>query len=137
MRRSRINEVTLQNLYLALCKHSLLFGNYITPHYITGLPFIILNGEPFIIWFPVWNHIININKVKHDNCFWSSYTSLYLQSGINVLSACHFTYSTKTQAEQNFRKSIIISYRVNALQLNFLDLLCHHILSSHKSLSSN
>ena len=59
----------------------------------------------------------------------------YLQSGINVLSACHFTYSPKTQEEQNFRKSFIISCTVNALQLNFLEILCYHILSSHKSLS--
>ena len=83
LRLSRINEVRLQNLYLAL--------------------------------YPVWNHIMNINKVKHDKCDWSSDTSLYLQSGINVLSACHFTYSPKTQQNQSFRKSLIISHRVNAL----------------------
>ena len=66
---------------------------------------------------------MNINEVKHDKCDWSSDTSLYLQSGINVLSACHFTYSPKTRLEQDFRKSLIISYRVNALQLNFLEIL--------------
>ena len=54
---------------------------------------------------------------------WSSDTSLYLQSGINVLSACHFTYSPKMQQEKNFRKPLIISYRVNALQLYFLEIL--------------
>ena len=75
---------------------------------------------------------MNINKVKHDKCDWSSDTSLYLQSGINVFSACHFTYSSKTQQEQNLRKSLIISYRVNALQLNFQEILCYHILSLHK-----
>ena len=76
-------------------------------------------------------------KVKHDKCDWSSATALYLQSGINVFSADHFTYSHKTQQEQNFRKSLIISCRVNVLQLNFLKILCYHILSSHISLSSN
>ena len=86
--------------------------------------------------------------VKHDKCDWSSDTSLYLQSGINVLSACHFTYSPKPQQEQNFRKLLIISYRVNhrvdsvstlwvnALQLYFLEIL-YQILPSHKSLRSN
>ena len=59
----------------------------------------------------VWNHIMNINEVKHDKCDWSSDTSLCLHSSINVLSACHFTYSTKMQQEQSFRKSLIISYR--------------------------
>ena len=51
-------------------------------------------------------------------------------------SACHFTYSPKTQQELNFGKSLIISYRVNALQLNFLEIL-YHILSSHKSSQTN
>ena len=37
----------------------------------------------------------------------------------------------------NFRKSFIILYTVNALQLNFLEIICYHILLSHKSLSSN
>ena len=55
--------------------------------------------------------------------------SLYLQYGINVLSARHFTYSPKTQQEQNFRKSLIISYRVNALQLNFLEMLLNIVVS--------
>ena len=32
------------------------------------------------------------NKVKHDNFDWSIETSHYLQSTINVLKACHFTY---------------------------------------------
>ena len=58
--------------------------------------------------------------------------TLYLQSGIDVLNVCHFTYSPKTQQEQNFRKSLIISYRVNALQLYILEILCYHILSSAK-----
>ena len=123
LRLSRINKVRLQDLYLALCKHSLEFGR-----------------KCGIIHFfrrPIWNHIMKINKVEHDKCDWSSDTSLYLQSGINVLSACYFTYLPKTQQEQNFRKSLIISYGVNALQLNFLKILCYHILLSHKSLSSN
>ena len=48
-------------------------------------------------------------------------------------SACHFTYSPKTQEEQIFRKSLIISYRVNALQLNFLEiLLLSYIVVSQK-----
>ena len=80
---------------------------------------------------------MNINEVKHDKCDLSSDTSLYLQSGINVLSACHFTYSPLTQQEQNFRNSLIILYRVNAQKLHFLEILCYHILSSHKSLRSN
>ena len=62
---------------------------------------------------------MNINKVKHEKCNVSSDTSLYLQSGINVLSACHFTYSPKTQQEQNFRKSLMISYRVNETKFHF------------------
>ena len=33
-----------------------------------------------------------------------------------------FHFSPKTQQEQNFRKSLIISYSVNALELNFLEL---------------
>ena len=66
---------------------------------------------------------MNINEVKHDKCDWCSDTSIYLQSGINVLSVCHVTYSPKTQQDKNFRKSLIISYRVNALQLNFLEIL--------------
>ena len=78
---------------------------------------------------------MNINEVKHDMCDWSSDTSLYFQSAINVLNACHFTYSPKTQQEHNFRKSSIISYWVNAWQLNFLKIFCYHILSSHKSLA--
>ena len=78
---------------------------------------------------------MNVNKVKHDKCNRPSDTSLYLQSGINVLSSCHFTYSPKTQHEHNFWKSLLISHRVNALQLNFLEILCYHILSSHKSLA--
>ena len=40
-------------------------------------------------------------------------------------------------AEHQFRKSLIILYRVYALQLNFIELLCDHLLSPHKSLSSN
>ena len=64
--------------------------------------------------------MMNIYKVKHDKCDCKSATSLYLQFSINVLSACHFTYSPKTQQEQNFGKVLIISYRINALQLNFL-----------------
>ena len=44
---------------------------------------------------------------------------LHYKSSINVLNACHFTYSPN---EQHFRKSLIISFRVNALQLNFLEL---------------
>ena len=76
---------------------------------------------------------MNINKVKRDKCDLSSDTSLYLQSGINLIRTCHFTYSPKTKQEQNFRKSLIISYRVNALQLNFLEIL-YHILLSHESL---
>ena len=71
--------------------------------------------------------MININKVKHDNWDRSSDTSLYLQSGINALSACHFTYSPKTQQEQNFRKSLTISCRIK-LQLNFLKILYHYIV---------
>ena len=47
---------------------------------------------------------MNINKVKHDKCDLSNDTSLYLQSGRNVLSACYFTYSPKTEQEQNFIK---------------------------------
>ena len=53
LRRSRINEVRLQNLYLELCKHNLLFGR-----------------EYRIIHFfrrPVWNHIMKINEVKHES----------------------------------------------------------------------
>ena len=50
-----------------------------------------------------------INKVKHD---WSSDTSLYLQSSIDAVIAYHFTYSQIPEREQNFRKSLIISYRV-------------------------
>ena len=65
----------------------------------------------------------NINKVKHNKCDWSRDTSLYLQSSINVLNACYFTYSQNEQLEQHFRKSFIISYIVNLLQLNFLELL--------------
>ena len=58
---------------------------------------------------------MNINTSKHDKCDWSSDTSLCLQSGeiyysINVLIAYHFTYSPKTQHEQNIKKSLIISY---------------------------
>ena len=79
---------------------------------------------------------MNIDKVKGQVRLISSDTSLYLQSSINVFSVCHFTYSPKTQQEQNFRKSVIISYRVNALQLNFLKIL-YHIFPSHESLSSN
>ena len=60
-----------------------------------------------------------------------------LQSGVNVISACYFTYSPKTQRELNFRKSLMVSYRVYALKLNFLEILCYYILSSHKSLSPN
>ena len=75
---------------------------------------------------------MNINKVKRDKCDWSSDTSLYLQSGINDLSACHFTYSPQMQQEQNFRKSLIISYIVNALQLIFLEILCYYIVISQK-----
>ena len=67
---------------------------------------------------------MNINDVKHDKCDFSSDTFFYLQSGTNVLSAFHFTYLPTTQQEQNFRKSLTISYRVNALQLNFLEILC-------------
>ena len=68
---------------------------------------------------------MNIIEVKYK-CDWSSDTALYLQSGINVLCACHFTYSPKTQQEHNIRKSLIISYRVDALQLN------SHIVVSQK-----
>ena len=49
----------------------------------------------------------------------------------NVLRACHFT-SPKTQQEQDFRKSLIISYRVNALQLYFLEILLSYIVVSQK-----
>ena len=34
----------------------------------------------------------------------------FILSGINVLSECHFTYSPKMKQEQNFRKSLIISF---------------------------
>ena len=48
-------------------------------------------------------------------------------------SSCHFTYSPKTQQEQIFRKSLIVSYRVTALQLNFLEiLLLSYIVVSQK-----
>ena len=59
-----------------------------------------------------------------------------LCSTIDILNACHFTYSPKEQRLQNFRKSSIISHRVNALQIIFLELL-YYLLSSHKSLCSN
>ena len=80
--------------------------------------------------------MLNINKVQHDKCDWSSDTSLYLHSSINVLSACHFTYLQIPEREQNFGKSLIISDRVNALQPNFLELL-YHFLTSQKIWRSN
>ena len=73
---------------------------------------------------------MSINKVKHDKRDWSIDTSLYLQSNIKVLIARHFTYSQIPEREQNFRKALIISYRVSALHatkfsriilLSFLD----------------
>ena len=51
--------------------------------------------------------MLNINKLKHDKCDWSSDTSLYLQSSINVLNARHFAYSQIPKLEQNFKKSLI------------------------------
>ena len=81
----------------------------------------------------VWKHIMNINEVKHNKCDWSSDTLLYLQSGINVLSACHFTCSPKTQQEHNFRKSLIISYRVNFSAAKFSrNTLLSYIVVSQK-----
>ena len=53
--------------------------------------------------------MMNMNQVKHGKCDWSRDTSLYLQSSINVLNECHFTYSPNEQRE---RKSLSISYRV-------------------------
>ena len=117
LRPSRINEVRLQNLYLALCKHSLytfFYAPCMEPYNEYQW------GKSRQVWLIQW-HI----------------TSLYLQPRINVLSACHFTNSPKTQEEQNFIKFLIISYRVNAPQRNFLKILCYHILTSHKSLSWN
>ena len=49
------------------------------------------------------------------------------------LNACHFTYSPDEERKQDFRKSLIISYKVNALQLNFVELLCYNFLTCHKS----
>ena len=76
---------------------------------------------------------MNINEVKHDKCDRSSDTSLYLQSGINVLRACHFTCSSKTQQEQNFRKSLIISYRDKCTATKFSrNTLLSYIVVSQK-----
>ena len=40
--------------------------------------------------------------------------------------------ATDQEQEQNFKKSLIITYGFNALQLNFLEILCWHLLTSHK-----
>ena len=66
--------------------------------------------------------MMNINKVKHEKCNWSSDTSLYLQPSKNVLNAYYVAYSPKVQVQRNqhFKKSLIISNIVYALQLNFL-----------------
>ena len=58
-----------------------------------------------------------------------------LQSRTNVLNAGQFTYSPDEERKQNFRKSLIIQHRVNALQIHFIELLCYHFLPSHKSSS--
>ena len=75
--------------------------------------------------------------VKHNNYDSFSDTSLYLKFKINVLNACHFTYSPEPDRGQNFRKSLIVSYGVNALQLTYKELLGYHLLTFHKSLNSN
>ena len=47
---------------------------------------------------------------------------------------CHFTYSPNEQRERHFRKSLIISYKIDALQLNFLELLYYYLLLTHERL---
>ena len=66
--------------------------------------------------------MLNIIKVKHDKRDCSSDTSLYLQSSINILNACYFTYSPNEEWEQHLRKSLIISYRVNELEFSRITL---------------
>ena len=57
LRLSSINKERLQNLYLPLCKHS---G-------CKQLIRAIIQDNTFFRR-PVWNHIMNINKVKHGKC---------------------------------------------------------------------
>ena len=90
----------------------------------------------YIFFDAVYGIMMNINKGNHKHLICCD-TSFYQQSGVNILNSCYFTYSLKEKREQHFRKSFIISCRVNELQLNFLELLCYNFLSSHKSLSSN
>ena len=125
MHTCHIYEVRLLNLHGTFCKYSFYNSGDNT-------------GLYTFFWHAVWNHD-DIKKVQQDKCDESGGTSLYLQSSINVLNACHFTYSLikYEDHEHHLKKSLIILYRGNTLQLNFLELLCYHLLSSYKSLSSN
>ena len=70
---------------------------------------------------------MNINRYNTASAIKPVTYLLNLLSSINVLSECYFTHSPKTQQEQNFKKSLIIPYRVKTLQLAFLEILGHHI----------
>ena len=84
-------------------------------------------------------HVFGYRVWNHDKYQWGKTQQMPLiQWHITLFTVwykrfkCHFTYSPKTQQEENFTKSLITSYRVNARQLNFLEILCFHILSSQK-----